>query len=71
MNSYRFEQACLAGILARKILVDGVTPGSIPMQVSNKGQPMINLVRAKDLALPTNVGVLLNVKTTTDCSWDR
>ena len=66
-----YEQGHLAGEMARKILLDGVTPGAIPIQPSTKGQPLISLARARDLGLKIDVEVLLNAEALKDYDWEH
>lgn len=66
-----YEQGLEAGKIARKILVEGVAPSSIKITSSKKGQPMINLARAKDLELKIDVQILLNSKVKKNYTWDK
>lgn len=63
------EQGRLAGRMARRILVDKVSPASIPPEPTAKGQPMISLARARKLGLSINSGVLLNAQVLSRFTW--
>lgn len=63
------EQGRLAGRMARRILVDKVSPASIAPEPTAKGQPMISLARARKLGLPISSGVLLNAQVITRFAW--
>jgi ABC-type uncharacterized transport system substrate-binding protein len=65
----RVEQGRLAGRMARRILLDKVSPASIPPEATAKGQPMISLARARKLGLAINSGVLLNAQVLTRFAW--
>ena len=65
-----YQQGHLAGEMARKILLDGVSPSAMPFRASDKGEPMISLSRAKDLGLKLNVQLLLNNKIKKKYAWD-
>lgn len=66
-----YEQGLAAGRMARRILVDGVSPASIEMRPTSTGEPMINLSRARQLDLIPPVDVLLSVTTIKDYAWER
>ncbi|MGB1110872.1 MAG: ABC transporter substrate-binding protein [Gammaproteobacteria bacterium] len=66
-----YEQGFNAGSMAKRILVEGVSPGAISVRPTHKGEPMISLARARKLGLNPSVEVLLNVNTKTDFIWDR
>ncbi len=63
------EQGLLAGRMARRILIDKVSPSSIPPEATAKGRPMISLARARKLGLTINSGVLLNAEVVTRFAW--
>ncbi|MEC5384495.1 ABC transporter substrate binding protein [Uliginosibacterium sp. H3] len=63
------EQGRLAGRMARRILVDKVSPASIPPEATAKGQPMISLARARKLGLPIKSSVLLNAQVLPRFAW--
>ncbi|MHA2939108.1 ABC transporter substrate-binding protein [Vibrio sp. RC27] len=65
-----YEQGHLAGVMARRILKDGVSPKSIKMSPSLKGEPMISLSRAKDLGIKLDVQLLLDNSVKNKYSWD-
>lgn len=54
-----YEQGYQAGVYARKILVEGVSPSDIPMMPTEKGIPLINLVTAKRLNIKPSADLLL------------
>jgi len=66
-----YEQGFLAGKKAKQILVDETSPETIPMEPSMKGQPMINLKRAKSLGLSVDVNLLLNSAVKVDYIWNK
>ncbi len=66
-----YQQGYIAGGMARKILVDGVSPSDIPISSSEKGEPMISLARAKTLGINIDVQLLLSVKTKKQYDWSE
>lgn len=66
-----YQQGYIAGEMARKILVDGVSPIDIPISSSEKGEPMVSLARAKALGIPIDVELLLNTKTKKQYQWNK
>lgn len=64
------EQGLAAGRIARAILVEGRSPGTIPMQPSARGLPVINLARARALGLIPATGVLLSAQVIQRYDWD-
>ncbi|MFT3736697.1 MAG: ABC transporter substrate binding protein [Rhodocyclaceae bacterium] len=64
------EQGRLAGRMARRILVDKVSPASITPEPTAKGRPMISLARARKLGIPIHATTLLNAEVLTRFSWD-
>ncbi|WP_199621636.1 ABC transporter substrate-binding protein [Paenibacillus alkalitolerans] len=65
-----YEQGYEAGLLARRILIDGKTPGSLPIRSSMKGEPLINKARADDLGIRINSKTLLSSKIATKYEWE-
>jgi len=63
------EQGRLAGRMARRILVDKVSPASIPPEATAKGRPMISLARARKLGMSIDSKVLLNAEVLTRFAW--
>ena len=63
------EQGRLAGRMARRILIDKVSPASIQPEPTAKGQPMISLARARKLGIAINSSVLLNAQVLTRFAW--
>ena len=66
-----FEQGLAAGEMARAILVDGKSPDTIPMKPTVKGEPVINLARAKALGIDIDSTTLLTAKVIQDFSWAK
>lgn len=66
-----YEQGFLAGKMARQILHDKVSPDSINIRSSEKGQPMLNLERAKALGLKIDVEILLSTKVKKHYIWNQ
>jgi ABC-type uncharacterized transport system substrate-binding protein len=64
------EQGLAAGKIARGILVDGRSPASFAMEPTVKGQPMVNLARARKLGLPVKTGVLLTARVVDKFDWE-
>ena len=64
------EQGLAAGRLARAILVEGRSPGSLPMEPTLKGLPTISLARAKRLDLRVRSSVLLASEVVTGFEWE-
>ncbi len=64
------EQGRAAGRLARAILVDGVSPGTLPMRPTAKGQPAISLRRAKALGLTVRSTQLLQSNIVRQYEWE-
>jgi ABC-type uncharacterized transport system substrate-binding protein len=70
VNVSEYEQGLAAGRLARGILLEGRSPGSYTMQPTVKGNPMINLLRAKKLGINIKTGILLSVGVQDDVKHD-
>lgn len=66
-----YEQALAAGEMAREILVDGKSPADVPMRPTLKGEPVINLARAKALGLNIDSNILLTAKVVQKYSWEQ
>lgn len=66
-----YEQGLLAGKMARKILHEGISPADIPIQWSEKGEPMISLPRAMALGLQPDVQLLLDNTVKKHYSWQE
>jgi ABC-type uncharacterized transport system substrate-binding protein len=71
VNVSEAEQGIAAGRIARAILVEGASPGSIPQKPTVKGVPVISIARAKKLGLKVKSGVLLSSEVVTDFQWER
>lgn len=65
-----YEQGRAAGEIARAILVDGKSPSSFPMKPTLKGEPVINLARAKKLGLKIDSEILLTAEVVEKFSWE-
>lgn len=65
------EQGLAAGRLARAILLEGRTPGSLPMRPTVKGHPAINLARAKQLGINVKSSLLLSTEVVTGYEWEH
>jgi ABC-type uncharacterized transport system substrate-binding protein len=65
------EQGRMAGRMARRILVDKVSPSAIPPEPTAKGRPMISLARARKLGLAIDSRVLLSAEVLPRFAWDR
>jgi ABC-type uncharacterized transport system substrate-binding protein len=66
-----YEQGRAAGEIARAILVEGKSPADIPMEPTVKGEPVINLARAKLLGFNIDSDILLTAKVVQDFSWEK
>jgi len=64
-----WEQGNEAGKLARKILIDGVTPSSLPIRTTVRGEPFISLARARKLGITPVSDLLLACKVVTEFNW--
>jgi ABC-type uncharacterized transport system substrate-binding protein len=65
-----YAQGLAAGEIARGILVDGKSPASFEMKPTIKGEPIINLARAKKLGLKIDSEILLTAKVIDTFSWE-
>jgi ABC-type uncharacterized transport system substrate-binding protein len=63
------QQGFGAGRLARRILVDGASPGALPIRPSVKGHPAINLTRAEQLGLRVRSSQLLSSEVVRGFQW--
>jgi hypothetical protein len=52
-------------------LIDGKSPASFPMKATVKGEPMINLARAKKLGLKIDSEILLTAEVINTFSWEE
>lgn len=71
VNVSETEQGIAAGRIARAILVEGASPGSIRPQPTVKGVPVISIARAKKLGLRVKSGLLLSSEVVADFQWER
>ncbi len=65
------EQGLAAGRLARRILVDGASPASLPIRATTKGLPVISLARARKLGIAVRSEQLLASQVITTFEWDK
>lgn len=65
-----YEQGLAAGKIARGILAEGRSPASYAIVPTVKGEPIINLARAKKLRIPVKTGVLLTAKILEKFDWE-
>jgi ABC-type uncharacterized transport system substrate-binding protein len=66
-----YEQGHSAGILARKILTENVSPSALPIEPTLKGKPVINLARAKKLNLNIKSSLLLSTDIIEKYVWEK
>jgi len=66
-----FEQGLAAGKRAREILVNHRSPATLPVTVTTKGVPVINLKRARELGIMPQSTQLLSTQVITDYIWDK
>jgi len=64
-------QGRAAGVLARRVLVDGASPASLVSEPTVKGHPAVNLTRAQDIGLAVNSSVLLASEVVQGYQWAR
>ena len=65
-----YEQGLAAGKIAWEILVNGKKPSEIEMKPTTKGEPIINLARAKKLGLNVKSDVLLSTQVMNKFEWE-
>jgi ABC-type uncharacterized transport system substrate-binding protein len=66
-----YQQGLQAGKMARRILVDGESPGNISMVSSKSGEPVISLARARTLGIAVDSELLLNTHVSTHYIWNK
>jgi len=66
-----YQQGLQAGKMARRILLDAVSPGSIPMVASKSGEPVISLARARKLGIEIDSELLLTTHIISDYVWNK
>jgi ABC-type uncharacterized transport system substrate-binding protein len=66
-----YAQGQEAGKIARGILLDGRSPSSFPMLPTVRGEPIINLARARQFGLTPSSDVLLTAKVFTKYKWEN
>ena len=66
-----YEQGLAAGKLARKVLVDEISPADLPMQPTLKGKPVVSLARAKKLGIKIQSGLLTSIESVDKFAWDK
>jgi ABC-type uncharacterized transport system substrate-binding protein len=66
-----YDQGLSAGKMARRILLDGVSPRVLTMRPSLKGEPVISLARANKLGIRIKANLLLSAEVVTDFHWDK
>lgn len=64
------EQGREAGRLARRILLEGVVPSSLPPRATARGRPMVSLARARALGLKLPASVLLEARVLPRYHWE-
>jgi len=65
------EQGRAAGALARAVLVEGRSPGSLPVRPTLKGHPAISLARARQLGIAVKSSLLLSAEVVKSFEWER
>lgn len=71
VNVSEYEQGLTAGRIARSILTEGRSPSAFLMKPTLKGNPIINLARAKKLGITVKSGVLLASEVILRFEWDK
>ena len=66
-----YEQGLAAGKLARKVLVDEISPADLPMQPTLKGKPAISLAQAKKLGIKIQSGLLTSIESVDKFAWEK
>lgn len=66
-----YEQGFSAGNLAKQILQDGKSPGDLLISSNLKGEPVINLKRARDLNILVPSEVLLTSEIVDGYEWEK
>ncbi len=66
-----YQHGLAAGKLAEKILVDGVLPKDLPMELNVKGEPAINIKRAERLGIEVPAKTLLSLKVYNSYLWEE
>lgn len=66
-----YQHGMTAGKLAEKILVEGVSPKDLPMELNVKGEPAINIKRAEALGLDVSAKTLLSLKVYNNYLWEE
>lgn len=66
-----FNQGYDAGVIVRKVLVDGIDPKNIPIKTSEIEKNWINLARAKQLGLDIPSVVLINSEVIEEFFWEE
>lgn len=66
-----YEQGLAAGKIARGILFEGRSPASFPIVATTKGQPAVNLKRAKALGLKIDSKTLLSSYVANKYLWEK
>lgn len=66
-----YEQGYAAGLLAKEILVNDISPSELAHQPALKGQPSINLKRAKKLGLEIDSSILLSSTVLNTYDWEE
>ncbi|NLY74008.1 MAG: hypothetical protein GX075_01740 [Firmicutes bacterium] len=66
-----YEQGQAAGKIARQILAGVKKPSEFEMKPTTKGEPIINLARAKKLGINVKSDVLLSVQVINTFEWEK
>lgn len=66
-----YEQGLAAGRLARSILAEGKSPGSLTIHPSLKGEPVVSLARARKLGINIKARILLTAEVKTKFEWEK
>lgn len=66
-----YEQGLAAGKIARAILVDKKKPSDFPFEPTVKGEPLINLARAKKLGITIDSDILLTANVIEKFAWEQ
>lgn len=66
-----YEQGLAAGRIAHKILAEGRSPDSFPIEPSVKGVPMISLARAASLGIKVKTTTLLSSQVIEKFEWEK
>ena len=66
-----YEQGLAGGKLARRILVDGVSPKDLPIEPTLKGKPALSFARANKLGIKVKSSLLTSLEVVEKFAWEK